>query len=75
MLKIYLIGCVVATIVTLAAVSNCLRKESITRGALVIYLAVILTSWFGLIVTAATFIDDTEWGKKIVFRNRNIDEK
>ena len=73
--KAYLIGCIVATILTIAAVSNCLRKASITRGALIIYLAVILTSWFGLIVTAATFVDDTEWGKKVIVRNRNIDEK
>lgn len=57
------------------AVSDYMKKANVTRGTLVIYLAVIVTSWFGLIVTAATFIEETEWGKKIVVRNRHLEEE
>ena len=74
-LKAYLIGCLVAAVLCTMAVSDYMKKANVTRGTLVIYFAVIVTSWFGLIVTAATFIEETEWGKKIVIRNRHIEEE
>lgn len=73
--KAYLIGCLVAAVICTAAVSDYMKKANVTRGTLVIYLAVIVTSWFGLILTASTFIEETEWGKKIVIRNRHLEEK
>lgn len=78
--EIYFFGCVVSVIVTIASMWQYLKKDDITRGMIAFYLAVILTSWFGLLVVLSCFIDDTKWGQKTIIKRRkdgdgNDDEK
>ena len=75
MMKFYLIGNIVAVVLVLAALPNYLKKANLTIGVLVIYLAVIATSWFGLIVTAATFAEDTKWGRKAITHFRHFEKE
>lgn len=72
-LELYLIGVIVAAVVVVASVRESLRGQDITRGMVAMLVSIILSSWFAILVLVADSIDDTEWGEKVIFKNKGND--
>ena len=67
---IYMIGCLVAVVVCLAAVYNDWKSRDVTRGMAAIFIACVLTSWFCVLLMIAIAIDESDWGQEIVLKRK-----
>ena len=75
MLKVYLIGLVVAVVISIAALGKEWKYGKQKRGDLAIIIAVALSSWFAIGILIAVAISQSEWGQKLVHENSNDDEE
>lgn len=75
--EIYMIGLVVAAVVTVAAMYDDWKSRDITRGMAVMAVAIVLCSWFALLLVAAGAVDQSEWGQQTIMKQRkeSNDEK
>ena len=65
-----MIGCIIAVVVCLAAVYNDWKNRDITRGMMATFIAVVLSSWFAMLLMVAAAIDESDWGQEVVVKFR-----
>lgn len=73
--EIYFIGCVVAVVICAVAFFDNYKSRNITRGMLAILVAVVVSSWFAVVMAAAVAIDESEWGSQVVFKKNSDEDK
>jgi hypothetical protein len=75
MWNVYLIGLVVAVVISIAALGKDWKNGKATRGDLAIIISIALSSWFAVGIISAIAISESEWGQQLLFDNTKSDEK